>query len=111
MYISCKGLHQFLCFPETSDREQFQLGTLSHFLNQRCNRYKDLPAFPEVAPDPSLRRSSSKTLDVITDEQLLHGDVKPDEDFYFDEEENDEKEDTEEESEADEDEDEVCVFI
>uniref|UniRef100_A0A158R5Y3 AP-3 complex subunit beta n=1 Tax=Syphacia muris TaxID=451379 RepID=A0A158R5Y3_9BILA len=55
------------------DREQFQLGTLSHFLNQRCNRYIDLPNFPEVAPDPSLRRDSEKQSDVVTT-GLLHGD-------------------------------------
>ncbi|KHJ91054.1 adaptin region [Oesophagostomum dentatum] len=30
-----------------SKREQFQLGTLSHVLNQRCARYYDLPAFPQ----------------------------------------------------------------
>ncbi|ETN85564.1 adaptin region, partial [Necator americanus] len=30
------------------EREQFQLGTLSHVLNQRCVRYHDLPNFPQV---------------------------------------------------------------
>lgn len=37
------------------DRDQFQLGTLSHFLNQRCAEYQDLDEFPDVAPDPSVR--------------------------------------------------------
>uniref|UniRef100_A0A915I094 Clathrin/coatomer adaptor adaptin-like N-terminal domain-containing protein n=1 Tax=Romanomermis culicivorax TaxID=13658 RepID=A0A915I094_ROMCU len=38
------------------DRDQFQLGTLSHYLNQRCCEYKEIPEFPEVAPDPSVRQ-------------------------------------------------------
>ncbi|KAF2353100.1 AP-3 complex subunit beta C-terminal domain [Trinorchestia longiramus] len=37
------------------DREQFQLGTLSHFINARASGYKDLPDFPEVAPDTTVR--------------------------------------------------------
>uniref|UniRef100_A0A5S6QMZ7 AP-3 complex subunit beta n=1 Tax=Trichuris muris TaxID=70415 RepID=A0A5S6QMZ7_TRIMR len=36
-------------------REPFQLGTLSHLLNQRCVRYNDLPPFAEIPSDPSLR--------------------------------------------------------
>ena len=37
------------------DREQWQLGTLSHFLNFKVIGYKPLPEFPHVAPDPSVR--------------------------------------------------------
>ncbi|PSN52889.1 hypothetical protein C0J52_02994 [Blattella germanica] len=37
------------------DREQFQLGSLSHYINSRANGYHDLPPFPEVAPDPCVR--------------------------------------------------------
>ncbi|KJH51580.1 adaptin region [Dictyocaulus viviparus] len=33
------------------EREQFQLGTLSHVLNQRCSRYNDLPDFPQGSVD------------------------------------------------------------
>lgn len=36
-------------------REQFQLGSLSHYLNIRATGYHDLPMFPEVAPDSSVR--------------------------------------------------------
>ena len=36
-------------------REQYQLGSLSHLLNMRATGYQDLPSFPEVAPDPTLR--------------------------------------------------------
>ncbi|KRX77350.1 AP-3 complex subunit beta-2, partial [Trichinella sp. T6] len=37
------------------DREQFQLGTLSHLLNQRCSGYNPLPPFPDTPPDGSVR--------------------------------------------------------
>eukprot|EP00095_Tigriopus_kingsejongensis_P009742 maker-scaffold1553_size35894-snap-gene-0.10 protein:Tk09742 transcript:maker-scaffold1553_size35894-snap-gene-0.10-mRNA-1 annotation:"ap-3 complex subunit beta-2" len=37
------------------DREVYQLGSLSHFLNSRVNGYQDLPPFPTDAPDPSVR--------------------------------------------------------
>lgn len=37
------------------DRDQFQLGTLSHFINARAAGYKELPDFPAVAPDPTVR--------------------------------------------------------
>lgn len=36
-------------------REQFQLGSLAHYLNARTTGYHDLPAFPKVAPDSSVR--------------------------------------------------------
>ena len=34
---------------------EFQLGTLSHYLNMPCKNYKALPGFPEVQPDSSVR--------------------------------------------------------
>ncbi len=37
------------------DRDIFQLGSLSHFLNVRAAGYQDLPEFPTDAPDPSVR--------------------------------------------------------
>ncbi len=37
------------------DRDIFQLGSLSHFLNARATGYQDLPEFPSEAPDPSVR--------------------------------------------------------
>lgn len=37
------------------DREQFQLGTLSHILNTRATGYQELPDWPDVAPDSSVR--------------------------------------------------------
>ncbi|PIO66490.1 adaptin region [Teladorsagia circumcincta] len=39
------------------EREQFQLGTLSHALNQRCARYQDLPNFPQDESEESEEES------------------------------------------------------
>ncbi|XP_030381657.1 AP-3 complex subunit beta-2 [Scaptodrosophila lebanonensis] len=43
--------------PESKyrDTNNFQLGSLSHYLNMRASGYKELPAFPTVAPDASVR--------------------------------------------------------
>lgn len=40
-------------------REQYQLGSLSHYLNMKANGYNDMPPFPDVAPDPSVRNVES----------------------------------------------------
>lgn len=42
-------------FMSHSDRDQFQLSTLSHLINARASGYQDLPEFPDEAPDPSVR--------------------------------------------------------
>ncbi|KAH8270961.1 hypothetical protein KR044_005149 [Drosophila immigrans] len=43
--------------PESKYRDSnvYQLGSLSHYLNMPAMGYKDLPAFPAVAPDSSVR--------------------------------------------------------
>uniref|UniRef100_A0A8C4NEH5 AP-3 complex subunit beta n=1 Tax=Eptatretus burgeri TaxID=7764 RepID=A0A8C4NEH5_EPTBU len=43
--------------PESQfkDRDQFQLGSLSHLLNMKVPGYQELPDWPEQAPDPSVR--------------------------------------------------------
>ena len=38
-----------------ADHGEFMLGSLSHLLNARASGYQELPEFPEVAPDPSVR--------------------------------------------------------
>uniref|UniRef100_A0A0R3RPX4 AP-3 complex subunit beta n=1 Tax=Elaeophora elaphi TaxID=1147741 RepID=A0A0R3RPX4_9BILA len=93
------------------DREQFQLGSLSHFLNQRCRRYRDLPQFPEIAPDPSVRNTNQ--VEINDDIQVIHeteDDESDEEDFYSDDEEQSEKgeesDEEEDEDESDEEEDE-----
>ena len=37
------------------DRQGFQLGSLSHMINSKAHGYQELPDFPEVAPDASVR--------------------------------------------------------
>ncbi|XP_059391915.1 AP-3 complex subunit beta-2-like [Carassius carassius] len=37
------------------DRDHFQLGSLSHLLNAKAGGYQELPDWPELAPDPSVR--------------------------------------------------------
>ncbi|XP_071449577.1 AP-3 complex subunit beta-1 [Hetaerina americana] len=37
------------------DRDHFQLGSLSHYINSRAVGYHDLPPFPEVPPPSSVR--------------------------------------------------------
>ncbi|XP_077989441.1 AP-3 complex subunit beta-2-like [Glandiceps talaboti] len=37
------------------DRDQFQLGSLSHMINTKATGYNELPDFPEEMPDPSVR--------------------------------------------------------
>lgn len=83
-----------------AEREQFQLGTLSHYLNQRCARYRDLPQFPEVAPDPSVRRSTSDSIG-----RFLQDTPANNENIAYSEEEG-EEESEEDEEQSDEDEDE-----
>lgn len=38
-----------------TDRDQYQLGTLSHIINAKAQGYQELPEWPETAPDPSVR--------------------------------------------------------
>ncbi|KAF7997154.1 hypothetical protein HCN44_005431 [Aphidius gifuensis] len=44
--------------PNLSSRikgSQYQLGTLSHYLDMSCNGYRQLPDFPDTPPDPTVR--------------------------------------------------------
>lgn len=47
-------------------REQYQLGSLSHYLNMKANGYNDIPPFPEVAPDSSVRHVEESPIEVPT---------------------------------------------
>lgn len=38
-----------------ADRDQYQLGTLSHLMNARAHGYQELPEWPEEAPDATVR--------------------------------------------------------
>ena len=46
---------QFPILVCLSDRQGFQVGSLSHMINLKAVGYQELPEFPEVAPDPSVR--------------------------------------------------------
>ncbi|GAB6018942.1 AP-3 complex subunit beta-2 [Chamberlinius hualienensis] len=48
------------------DRDHYQLGSLSHFINARANGYHDLPEFPSVPPDPSVRNVEVPVVEVET---------------------------------------------
>lgn len=47
------GIHTIAVF--FIDRDHFQLGSMSHFLNVRAAEYQDLPDYPTEAPDPTVR--------------------------------------------------------
>ncbi|KAB7504364.1 AP-3 complex subunit beta-1 [Armadillidium nasatum] len=47
-------------YSNFKDRNQFQLGTLSHLINARASGYCDLPPFPKVAPDSSVRERAEQ---------------------------------------------------
>ncbi|CAK5013561.1 unnamed protein product [Meloidogyne enterolobii] len=92
--------------------EHFQLGTLSHLLNQKCSGYEHLPDFPTVQPDPTIRRDAyplpSDSLEAAN--QLVKTKKLSVEDEYTsvesgsDEEEDEDEEEYEDEEEDEEDE-------
>lgn len=93
------------------DREFYQLGTLSHLLNQKCSNYKELPEFCETQPDPSVRKGPEVVIpqdvsikkDSMNLEKELYNDTCEDE---SDETDNDEEYESSELDETEESEDE-----
>lgn len=75
------------------DREQFQLSTLSHLINSRAAGYRDLPDFPEEAPDPTVRNVEMPSMPTPPvhahklDKKKSHKAAKK-QSFYSDEDEN-----------------------
>lgn len=68
-----------------TDLDQFQLGTLSHMINLKATGYQELPDWPEVAPDPSVRNVET----VMSWTDMKSGKKKPErkkKTFYSDEE-------------------------
>uniref|UniRef100_A0AC34QZY3 AP-3 complex subunit beta n=1 Tax=Panagrolaimus sp. JU765 TaxID=591449 RepID=A0AC34QZY3_9BILA len=90
-----------------SDRINFQLGTLSHLLNQKCSGYAELPDFPDQAPDPTVRRNAMPLgIDEVAQDALKSNTSDLDK-FYTDEDESEEEsEEDGEEGESEEDEEE-----
>lgn len=60
IFLAAKPAPQLLSKYE--GREQFQLGSLSHYLNARATGYHDIPDFPEVASDSAVRHVESPTV-------------------------------------------------
>jgi len=56
-----------------TDREEFQMGSLSHYINARANGYHDLPAFPETAPDTSVRNVPTESVTKPIKKQVTVG--------------------------------------
>jgi AP-3 complex subunit beta len=52
---------------------RFRVGTLSHFLDHEASGYEDLPPFPQVAPDPSLRNPPPEPVKVISPPSSISG--------------------------------------
>ncbi|CAD6190892.1 unnamed protein product [Caenorhabditis auriculariae] len=88
------------------ERDQFQLGSLSHVLNQRCSHYKDLPPFSETSTDPALRREANAPVELKleSEEEEDEDEEDEDEEEYEEEEEEEEEEDDEKGNDDDEEE-------
>lgn len=63
------------------DREEFQMGSLSHYINSRAFGYHDLPSFPEVPPDPSARNVATDVSPKVVKKQITSNKKKS---FYSD---------------------------
>lgn len=81
------------------DRAEYQLATLSHYLNVRTTGYQDLPEFPEVPPSSSVRDVELPPELAQKKVQIKKGKATSPAKFYSDEE--DEKEENESEDEDD----------
>eukprot|EP00794_Sanderia_malayensis_P009814 gene9814-10821_t len=80
------------------DRGQYQLGSLSHMINNRAIGYQDLPEFPEEQPDPTVR--NVEVVDKVWGNQLLVSSKK--DTFYSDSDEGSDEEEGSEEGESEE---------
>ncbi|XP_035766215.1 AP-3 complex subunit beta-1-like [Neolamprologus brichardi] len=79
------------------DRDRYQLGTLSHSLNLKATGYQELPDWPAVAPDHSVR--NVEIVEPLRESAPIVGKTKQpksDDKFYSDDE--DEKEEEESDS-------------
>ncbi|KAK6188892.1 hypothetical protein SNE40_004974 [Patella caerulea] len=85
------------------DRDHYQLGTLSHLLNIKCHGYQELPEWPEVAPDTSVRNVEVVMPYVAKTHHAQHKKKKETKSFYS-ESESSQEEETEDSSDEEEDE-------
>lgn len=64
-----------------SGRDQYQMGSLSHLINQPAAGYQELPDFPDEAPDPSVRNVTPPPTPIVLSE------ARKSKDFYAESEE------------------------
>ncbi|XP_024086390.1 AP-3 complex subunit beta-2 isoform X2 [Cimex lectularius] len=88
------------------DRENYQMGSLTHYINMRAAGYHDLPDFPDTAPDPAPRnvaepiQPSPPPLDVPRNKKQSKS-----KSFYSDSDSSQVDEDSDSSAESDEDDD------
>ena len=84
-YIFCSFLRYILSRDESIrsfvDREEFQMGSLSHYINARAHGYQDLPGFPETPSDPSVRNVPTEPSPKIVKKTITDSNKKS---FYSD---------------------------
>ncbi|XP_067666923.1 AP-3 complex subunit beta-2-like isoform X2 [Haliotis asinina] len=87
------------------DRDQYQLGTLSHLLNTRAHGYQELPEWPEEAPEPSVRNVE---MPIWTEKKISTKKKKNTADLksFYSETESSDEDDSDGESQSDESEEE-----
>ncbi len=49
------------------------MGSLSHYINARANGYHDLPSFPEIQPDPTVRNVPTESTPKIAKKPVSVG--------------------------------------
>nr|CAD7396285.1 unnamed protein product [Timema cristinae] len=86
------------------DREHFQMGSLSHYINARATGYNDLPQFPETPLDSSVRDVETIVPVVETRTKKPHTVKKRS--FYSESEQSSPEDDSENSDDDEEDEDE-----
>ncbi|XP_029651134.1 AP-3 complex subunit beta-2 isoform X1 [Octopus sinensis] len=88
------------------DRDQYQLGTLSHLLNTKAHGYQELPDFPESAPDPTVRNVEVPLpWSDLTRKKTGKNKTITSEHFYSDEESSEDEESSKSSNESSDDED------
>jgi len=86
------------------DRSEYQLGSLSHMINSKAVGYQDLPAYPEVQPDPTVR--NVEVVDKVWGNQMLVANTGNKKSSFYSDTEDDEDESDEGSEESDSEEEE-----
>nr|CAD7200958.1 unnamed protein product [Timema douglasi] len=86
------------------DREHFQMGSLSHYINARATGYNDLPQFPETPLDSSVR--DVETIVPVVEARTKKPHAVKKRSFYSESEQSSPEDDSENSDDDEEDEDE-----